>query len=121
MLKYNRQLKPLSRRLRLDMTDSEQLLWSRLRRKQILAVQFYRQRPIGQYIVDFYAPTAKLIVEVDGSQHFDNEHVVNDEQRDAYLNGVGLQILRFNNLQVLKELDAVMGVVFQAVKTGQAK
>jgi len=79
-------------------------------------VQFYRQRPIGQYIVDFYAPTAKLVIEVDGSQHFDSEHVINDEKRDTYLNGEGLQVLRFNNLQVLNEIDAVMDVVFQTVE-----
>ncbi len=121
MLKYNRQLKPLSRQLRSNMTDSEQLLWSQLRRKQVLDLQFYRQRPIGQYIVDFYAPGAKLIIEVDGSQHFDSEHVISDEKRDAYLSGEGLQVLRFNNLQVLNETDAVMDVVFQAVKTGQDK
>ena len=79
-------------------------------------MQFYRQRPIGQYIVDFYAPTAKLVIEVDGSQHFDSEHVINDEKRDTYLNGEGLQVLRFNNLQVLNEIDAVMDVVFQTVE-----
>jgi very-short-patch-repair endonuclease len=53
MLPYNRRLKPNARRLRSHMTDSEQVLWSRLRRKQLLGVQFYRQTPIGNYVVDF--------------------------------------------------------------------
>jgi len=52
------------------MTDNEQALWARLRGKQLKDIQFYRQRPIGHAIIDFYAPKAKLVVEVDGSQHF---------------------------------------------------
>jgi very-short-patch-repair endonuclease len=55
--------------LRANLTDAEQRLWARMRRKQILGVQFYRQKPIGDYIADFYAPAVRLIVEVDGSQH----------------------------------------------------
>lgn len=66
MLPYSKNLKEPSRTLRKEMTDAEQALWSRLRGKQILGVQFYRQKPIGPYIVDFYAPAAKLIIEVDG-------------------------------------------------------
>lgn len=69
MLKYNATLKPYARRLRGEMTDAEQKLWSRLRRRQIGSVQFYRQKPLGGYIVDFYAPAIRLVVEVDGSQH----------------------------------------------------
>jgi hypothetical protein len=60
MLNYNPRLKGIARSLRSNSTDSEQRLWIRLRRKQILAVQFYRQKPIGQYVVDFYAPAAGL-------------------------------------------------------------
>ncbi len=60
MLKYNPQLKTKARTLRITLTDAEQRLWERLRRKQILGVQFYRQKPIGNYIVDFYAPAARL-------------------------------------------------------------
>ena len=65
------------------MTDSEHALWERLRRKQVQAVQFYRQKPIGNYIVDFYAPKAKIVVEVDGSQHMESEQAARDLQRDA--------------------------------------
>lgn len=116
VLRYNLKLKPLSRRLRTKMTESEQLLWSRLRRKQILGIQLYRQKPIGNYIVDFYAPRAKLIVEVDGSQHFDVQHAIEDKQRDAYLNDQGLRVLRFNNLQVLQQIDAVVDVIYQSIE-----
>ena len=113
MLKYNVNLKPHARRLRAEMTESELALWSRLRRKQLLDVQFYRQRPLGNYIVDFYAPRAKLVVEVDGSQHLEREFTQQDAQRDEYLTDHGLLVLRFSNLQVLQEPDAVVAVIFQ--------
>jgi very-short-patch-repair endonuclease len=111
MLPYSRQLKNNSRELRIHMTDAEQKLWYRLRRKQINGWQFYRQKPMGSYIVDFYCPAAKLIVELDGSQHFEPEHQAADQKRDAYLAGLGLRVLRFDNRQVLLEMDAVLGVI----------
>ena len=70
MLPYNRRLKTKARSLRTNPTDAELHLWYRLRRKQILGVQFYRQNPIGNYIADFYAPAVNLVVELDGAQHF---------------------------------------------------
>jgi hypothetical protein len=68
MLAYMPQLRPLARRLRAAMTDTEHRLWSRLRRKQLLGVQFYRQKPIGKCTVDFYAPAVALVIEADGGQ-----------------------------------------------------
>jgi very-short-patch-repair endonuclease len=90
------------------MTDTEQLLWYHLRRKQILGIQFYRQKPIGPFIVDFYAPAAKLIIELDGSQHLEKNHARRDLQRDEDMAEMGLLVLRFDNLQVLKETEAVL-------------
>jgi very-short-patch-repair endonuclease len=113
MLKYRGALKQYARRLRSEMTESEQALWWRLRGKQLLGVQFYRQKPIGNYIVDFYAPKARLVVEVDGSQHREGPQPLEDAQRDAYLVSQGLLVQRFSNLQVLLELDAVVAVIFQ--------
>ena len=97
------------------MTESEQLLWSRLRRKQILGVQFYRQKPIGNYIVDFYAPRIKVVVELDGSQHFEVNAIQEDTDRDEFMNRHGLIVLRFDNLQVLQRIDAVLEEIFNAV------
>ncbi len=111
MLPYGRQLKQNARELRSHMTDAEQKLWYRLRRKQINGWQFYRQKPIGQYIVDFYSPEVGLVVELDGSQHFEPEHQAADQKRDTYLAGLGLRVLRFDNRQVLLEIDGVMGVI----------
>lgn len=69
MKPYNKNLKQASRNLRSNMTDAEQRLWQRIRRKQILELQFYRQKPILNFIVDFYCPAANLVIECDGGQH----------------------------------------------------
>ena len=116
MLKYNPNLKQPSRHLRSEMTDAEQALWARLRRKQIMDVQFYRQKPIGRYIADFYAPKVYLVVEVDGGGHFEEETKQYDARRTEFLQTQGLKVLRFNNLEILKELEAVMLVIWREVK-----
>ncbi|MGH7966496.1 MAG: endonuclease domain-containing protein [Candidatus Binatia bacterium] len=113
---YNSALKCSARTLRLNQTDSEQLLWSRLRRRQLLGVQFYRQKPLGNYIVDFYAPRARLVVEVDGSQHFEEGQTKYDQQRTTYLEHQGLQVLRFTNLEVLQEIETVVEEIFRVVQ-----
>jgi very-short-patch-repair endonuclease len=116
MLDYNRTLKEPSRNLRNNMTDAERLLWSRLRCKQLLGVQFYRQKPIGNFIVDFFAPAAKLVIEVDGCQHLEAEHQASDELRDEFLAERGLLVLRFDNRQVLLGTDAVVARILDFVR-----
>ena len=116
MLNYNANLKDKARQLRKNLTDSERALWSRLRNKQILNIQFYRQKPIGEYIVDFFAPRAKLVVEVDGSQHMEGDHVQKDRIRNGYLASLGLKVLRFNSREVLKESDAVVEAIYRMIK-----
>ena len=115
MLRYKAHLKDKARQLRKNMTDSERVLWSRLRGKQLLDVQFYRQKPVGEYIVDFYAPRTKLVVEVDGSQHMRGKQAEIDKHRDDYLVGVGLKVLRFNSREVLEETDAVVEVIHRTM------
>jgi very-short-patch-repair endonuclease len=97
------------------MTLAEIKLWNRLRRCQIHGVQFYRQKPIGPYIVDFYAPSARLVIEVDGSQHLENDQRYRDLERAAFLGESGLQVLRFDNRQVLVDMELVMQVIEAAV------
>ena len=116
MERYNLKLKEHSRTLRKNMTGVEQVLWYKLRRRQIQGVQFYRQKPLLDYIVDFYCPVAKLVIELDGSQHFEEEHQVRDQLRDDALAGVGLRVLRFDNRQVLSERDAVLEMIDTVVK-----
>lgn len=113
---YRKLLKEPARALRTSMTDVEQALWHRIRRKQIQNVQFYRQKPLRSFIVDFYCPAAKLVVELDGSQHFETGHQAKDRARDVALAGLGLRVLRFDNRQVLLEMDAVLAAIDEAVK-----
>jgi very-short-patch-repair endonuclease len=115
MLKYNAQVKGNARQLRKNLTDSEAALWSRLRRKQILGVQFYRQKPIGRHIVDFFAPRPRLVVEVDGGQHLEGDHTLKDRTRDGDLVALGLRALRFSSRDVLKETNAVVEVIYRTV------
>ncbi len=115
MLAYKRQLKPLARRLRAAMTDAEHRLWFRLRRKQLFGVQFYRQKPIGKYIVDFYALAVALVIGVDGGQHLEASQARRGERRTAYLEAQSLRVLRFTDREVLQQLDAVVDAVFAAV------
>ena len=115
MISYDRRLKTISRGLRREMTDAEQRLWYRLRRKQLHDVQFYRQKPLGEYVVDFYAPAVRLVIEVDGSQHFEAAAMVADERRSAALQRMGLQVLRFDNRQVLLETDAVVEEIWRFI------
>lgn len=85
MQPYNKNLKQPSRDLRSNMTDAEQLLWQRIRRKQILGLQIYRQKPILNLIVDFYCPKANLVIECDGGQHSTPEGLEADRVRDQAL------------------------------------
>lgn len=113
MLRYCDKLKYNARQLRKNMTKCERVLWERLRRKQVLGVQFYRQRPIGRYIVDFFAPKARLVIEVDGSQHMTTHGAMKDKHRDEHLKHLGLLVLRFNDLEVIQETEGVMEMIFQ--------
>ncbi len=116
MLKYRTDLIGAARDLRRHLTDSEALLWSRVRRKRLLGVQFYRQKPIGDYIVDFFAPRAKLIVEVDGSQHLTGDQAEKDTKRDVFLASLGLKVLRFSSRDVLGETAAVLESIYRAIE-----
>jgi very-short-patch-repair endonuclease len=113
MLKYNKKLKEYSRYLRKNMTDAERLLWLKIRSKQLKDDQFYRQKPIGGYIVDFYCPCASLIIEIDGGQHYSNEYKKKDGERDNYMNKAGLKVLRFSDMEVFKNLDGVIEVIWE--------
>jgi very-short-patch-repair endonuclease len=93
-----------ARSLRRDMTEAEDKLWHELRSRRLDRIKFRRQVPIGCYIADFACLEAKLIVEIDGSQHADS---VRDHERDAELRSRGFRILRFWNDEALRELDAV--------------
>lgn len=115
MKPYNKNLKQASRDLRNNMTDAEKFLWSKIRNKQILGVQFYRQKPILNFIVDFYCPSANLVIECDGRQHYTDEGLEADRIRDHALEQLGLKVLRFDNRHVMVEIDAVVQVVLDVI------
>lgn len=108
MLSYNKSLKQISRNLRSNMTDAETLLWSKLRGKQLKGCQFYRQKIIGNYIADFYSPKSKLVIEVDGGQHYSEEGKEKDRKRDDYMRILGITVLRFSDTEVLRDIDTVL-------------
>lgn len=112
MKPYNKNLKQPSRDLRNNMTNAELLLWRKLRCKQIHGLQFYRQKPILNYIVNFYCPSANLVIECDGSQHYAEDGLEADRVRDEALAELGLMVLRFVNLQILNEIDGVVEVIY---------
>lgn len=114
LVDYNRKLKGVSQGLRSSMTNAERALWRRIRRGQIKDIQFYRQKPIGGYIVDFYCPKAKLILEIDGGQHYEATNIEIDKVRTEYLKKSGFKVLRFTNIDVLKNLEGVLNKIWES-------
>ncbi len=113
MLSYNKSLKQLSRNLRINMTDAEKLLWSKIRGKQLKGFQFYRQKIIGNYIADFYCPKSKLVIEVDGGHHYSDEGKEKDNIRDDYMKETGITVIRFSDREVLNNIDAVLEEIWR--------
>lgn len=113
MTRINQTTKKNSRSLRREMTDAEQLLWRHLRMQQIGGCKFRRQHPLGRYILDFVCLEAALVVEVDGGQHAENEE--QDLLRTMFLSQQGLHVLRFWNNDVLKDIESVKQVIWNAL------
>ena len=108
LLPYNIHLKSNSRTLRKTMTKPEIYLWSKLRMNQINNCRFYRQKIIGNYIVDFFCPKYNLVIEVDGGQHYSDTMLEADKQRETVLNNLVMKVLRFTNTDVLTNLNEVV-------------
>ena len=102
---YNHKLKNRSRDLRNSSTLSEVILWTHLKQKKF-GYQFLRQKPIGNYIVDFYCPRSRLVIGIDGLSHQGREQY--DKFRDEYLSSLGLRTIRFLDSDVKNNLDAVL-------------
>ena len=104
-MERNQKLTSLSQTLRKNQTKEENQLWYQFLKHY--PCQFRRQYIIGNYIADFYCHQAKLVVELDGSQHFDAEGMEKDSQRTMYLESLGLKVLRFTNLDIHKRFRSV--------------
>ena len=113
-LPRNKELRPLASKLRAEATKEERILWSYFLAKYPL--RFYRQRIIGSFIADFYCHKAKLVIELDGSQHYEEKGMQRDEKRTEYFNELGITVLRFSNLDVLKNLRGVCEEIDRRVK-----
>ncbi|MEK6692727.1 MAG: endonuclease domain-containing protein [Nitrospirota bacterium] len=113
MLSYNKTLKEYSRRLRKEITDAERALWSIIRVKQLKGYQFYRQKPIGNFIVDFYCPKANLVLELDGGQHYTEDGMIKDRLRDDFMRSIGLRVLKFSDREVFENIEGVIEKIWE--------
>ena len=102
-----------ARRMRHESTEAEDRLWQELRGRRLDQIKFRRQMPVGRFIADFVCAEARLIVEIDGSQHADSHR---DRERDAELKARGFRVLRFWNDDVLKDLNAVCDTIIAYVR-----
>ena len=104
-----------ARELRASATEAERLLWRHLRRLDLKGSHFRRQVPIGPYFVDFACMAARLVIEVDGSQHGDSDNVLRDDKRTAWLEAEGYRVLRFWNNDVMQRTASVLEQVYAAI------
>ena len=117
---FNRSTEREKRKLlRNNMTESEKILWARLRKRQVNGVRFRRQYSIGSYIVDFYSVEHKLAIEVDGTVHLTDDAVAYDKYRDEYINSLGIQIIRFTNDEVLLNANFVVSEIKKTLENIQ--
>jgi len=103
--KHNKNIVPFAKELRKNMTKEERHLWYDFLRDY--PVKFTRQKVLGKYIADFYCAKAKLVVELDGSQHYDDAEIINDANRTKYLEQYGIRVIRISNLDILKNFEGV--------------
>ena len=113
MLPYNKGLKQFARDLRQNLTEAETFLWLKLRKRQVKNCRFYRQRIICNYIVDFYRPDAKLVIEIDGGQHYSEPGMAKDAERDSHLTDLGLTVLRFSAREVYTNTEGVLESIYE--------
>ena len=112
--KHNKQLVPLAKQLRKEMTKEERHLWYDFLRTY--PVRFSRQKVLGKYIADFYSAEARLVIELNGSQHYENDNMEKDAERTDYLKGYGLKVIRIPNNEVSRNFRGVCEYIDAAVR-----
>ena len=112
--KHNKQLVPLAKQLRKEMTKEERHLWYDFLRTY--PVRFSRQKILGKYIADFYSAEAKLVIELDGSQHYQDGNAEKDAERSAFLEGYGLTVIRIPNNEVTRNFRGVCEFIDTTVR-----
>ena len=111
IITYKPYLKEYAKKLRKNMTLSEVLLWNHLKRRQMCGLQFNRQRPIDDYIVDFYCKDLQLAIEIDGSSHYSEEAQEKDKIRQEKLESLGVRFLRFDNSEINQDMPNVLRAI----------
>lgn len=101
--------------LKKNMTLEEELLWKKLR-KDSLGARFRRQYGIGEYVVDFYCPKLKLVIEIDGEQHHSQEGLEYDNVREEYMKELGIKTIRFSNVEVRDDIESVVEEIKKVIK-----
>jgi very-short-patch-repair endonuclease len=113
---YNPKLKERARQLRNNSTLSELLLWNELKNGKMKGKDFHRQKPIMNYIVDFFCPELALAIEIDGNSHDSKNAYQKDAERQREIEGLGIQFLRFNDLDVKRNMPGVLSVIVQWIE-----
>ncbi len=106
----------IRRKLRNSMTEEEIILWSKLKGKQFLGYKFRRQYGIGNYIVDFYCPKKRLIIEIDGGQHAELDRASNDLKRDLFFESLGMKVFRIWNNELRENLEGILEKLWQVAE-----
>ena len=106
-------LKHISRKLRKEMTEAEKKLWQYLRAKQVFGIKFRRQQQINNYIVDFYCPSKRIIIELDGGQHANN---IKDKERDKFMEDKGIKVIRIWDNDIMNNIEGVMEHIMNIIK-----
>ena len=110
---YNEKILESRRRdLRVKQTEAEKILWQKLRNRQIDGFKFFRQYSIGKYIADFYCSELRLVIELDGSHHYEENVFEYDKIREEFMKSLDIKTIRFSNLDVFKSLNEVMERVY---------
>ena len=105
-----------ARELRRRSTETEQILWDLLRNRKLFEWKWRRQEPVGPYFADFACRKARLVVELDGSQHEEPDDAEYDEERTAFMEAKGWRVLRFNNREVIQDIDTILAAITDAVQ-----
>jgi very-short-patch-repair endonuclease len=111
LLHNRKEFKKFRQYLRRDMPDAEVIVWSYLQGRRLSGYKFRRQHGIGRYVVDFYCPKAKLVIELDGDSHFQDGAEERDERRQKFIEDFGLRVLRFTNTDVYENIGGVLDTI----------
>ena len=120
IIHYNKKLKYLASQLRNSSIQSEIRLWKYLKGKQT-GVRFIRQKPVGDYIVDFYCKELQIAIELDGLSHQYEETIKRDEEKEVYLKSINIKVLRFDDKEIMGDIDNVMAVILDCIEQSGIK